>query len=129
MTTSSVARGVKGTIVAAVAACACYGLWKALRGWAENASRAGQGAMGAGWLESAVAGLVGLLSMPLLLWAGMRVLGERGVHLLVPGDLAAWWFLGGRAVEDAHGTAATALLLGLFALLGGLLSLVRTTGD
>jgi hypothetical protein len=115
-------RAAKGTLVSAVAAGVCHWIWSSLRQWAEDASEAGQGAMGAGWLQSALAGFVGLLSMPLLLWAGMRLLGERGNHLLVLAGVVAWWVLGGHVVEGDSGTAVTALFLALFAVLGGLLS-------
>ncbi|MEU7056896.1 hypothetical protein [Streptomyces sp. NPDC046197] len=123
MTKSRTVRGAKGTLVSAVSAGVCYWIWTGLRQWAQDASASGQGAMGAGWFESLLAGFAGLLSMPLLLWAGMRLLGERGNHLLVLGGVVAWWLIGGHVVEDSAGDTATALFLALFAVFGGVLSL------
>lgn len=121
-----IVRCVKGVLVSALAAVVCYWMWNSLLQWADDSAAADESAMGAGWLESLLAGLMGLLSMPLLLWAGMRLLGERGNHLLVLAGVAAWWLIGGHVVEDAGvGGTATALFLALFAVLGGLLSLVE----
>lgn len=121
----NVARWAKGILVSEVAVDGCYLTWGRLHEWAQDASIAGQGAMGAGWIEGLLALFVGLLSMPLLLWAGMRLLGERGNHMLVLGGVAAWWLIGGHVVEGAVGGMATALFLALFAVIGGLLSLVE----
>lgn len=128
MTKGRAVRWGKGTLVSAVAAGVCYWIWDSLRAWAQDASAAGQGAMGAGWFEGLLAGFIGLLSMPVLLWAGMRLLGERGNHLLVLGGVVVWWLIGGHVVEDAVGSAATALFLALYAVAGGLLSLAEIPG-
>jgi hypothetical protein len=124
--TRAAVRGVKGTVVSALAAVACYWMWTSLREWSDDVSRASGDAMGAGWLETLLAGIVGLLSMPVLLWAGMRLLRERGNHLLVAGGFVAWWIIGGDVVEKGDVSAtAMALRLALFAGIGGLLSLVE----
>lgn len=126
MTKTRAVRAVKGTLVSALAAVVCHWMWTSLREWSDDVSRASGDAMGAGWLESLLAGLLGLLSMPVLLWAGMRLLREHGNHLLVVAGFAAWWLIGGHVVEDGNvGDTATALYLALFAGLGGLLSLAE----
>jgi xanthine/CO dehydrogenase XdhC/CoxF family maturation factor len=53
----------------------------------------------------------------------MRLVRERGNHLLVLGGGLMWPFIGGHVIEDAVvGRAETAFSCALFALLGGLLS-------
>ncbi|MGW5348983.1 hypothetical protein ACWERV_00505 [Streptomyces sp. NPDC004031] len=118
-----VVRGTKGTLVSAAAATADYTVWHRLVEWSDDVSAAASGAMGAGWSEALLALAVGLTSMPVLLWAGMRLLGERGNHLLILAGTPLWWLIGARAVGNSPGPAATVLLLTLFTLLAGLLSL------
>ncbi|KUO21893.1 hypothetical protein [Streptomyces dysideae] len=128
MTGSRTTRWAKGTLVSAVAAVVCHAGWERLREWAGDVAAADPGAVGAGWPEGMPASATGLVAMPVLLWAGMRLLGERGNHLLVPAGVTAWWFIGGHAVEDvAVGVTCTTLLLTLFALLGGALSMAELT--
>ncbi|MEU8673372.1 hypothetical protein [Streptomyces sp. NPDC048560] len=120
------ARGVKGTVAAAVAATVCYLVWSGGRAWASDARAADPDAFLAGSVESVLALIAGVAFMPVLLWAGMRVMRERGNHLLVLVGTAVWFFLGGHVVEDTVDGAGTVLFLALFAVLGGLLALVRT---
>lgn len=101
-----------------------------LQEWAFGVAAADQDALFAGgFLELLFAGVAGVMSMPLLLWAGMRVLRERGNHLLVMVGAVTWIFLGGHVVEDDVGVGATAGFLALFAALGSLLAGVRTDGE
>ncbi len=79
--------------------------------------------MGAGWLEGLLATLDGAMSMPVLLWVGMRLLGERDNYLLVLGGVPSWWLIGGHVVEGAASRLDTGLFLILFVSLGGLFSL------
>lgn len=128
MTKSRTTRWAKGTLVSAVAAVVCRAGWERLREWSSDVAAADPGAMGAGWLEAMLASVAGLVAMPVLLWIGMRLLGERGNHLLVLAGVLAWWLIGGHVVENASvGATATALLLTLFALLGGALSVAELT--
>ncbi len=124
------ARWVKGVAVSAVSAVVCYGIWTSCREWAFGAAAADPDALfGGGFLELLLAGFAGVMSMPLLLWAGMRVLRERGNHLLVIVATMTWIFLGGHVVEEDTGAVPTAVFLALFAAFGGLLSAVRTQGE
>ncbi|MEU9092395.1 hypothetical protein ACIOEW_33830 [Streptomyces sp. NPDC087901] len=130
MTNRRTARWVKGVAVSAVSAVGCYEIWTSCREWAFGVAAADQDALlGGGFLELLLAGVAGVLSMPLLLWAGMRVLRERGNHLLVMIGAMTWIFLGGHVVEDGVGTVPVAGFLTLFAALGGLLSWVRTQAE
>jgi hypothetical protein len=116
---------MKGAAVSAIAAAVCFSVWTSARAWAAGVSDADPNALSAGFIESLLATIVGAASMPVLLWAGMRALRERGNHPLVLAGAALWLVLGGNAVEGQVGLAATALSLTSFVLLGGLLALVQ----
>ncbi|MGW1554164.1 hypothetical protein, partial [Streptomyces sp. NPDC002346] len=120
MTKKRTARWVRGTLVSAVAAVACYGIWASLRQWAQDVSAADPDTMFAGSFELLLAGFTGVVSMPVLLWAGMRALGERRTHLFVSVGAVTWPFLGGHVVEDYVSDARTVMYLALFAGLCGL---------
>ncbi|MGW8884035.1 hypothetical protein [Streptomyces sp. NPDC055749] len=118
------ARGVKGAVVSAAAATVCYLIWSGGREWAAGVRNADPDAVFSGAIESVLALIAGVAFMPVLLWAGMRALRERGNHLLVIAGTAVWFFIGGHVVENAVDGAGMAVFLGLFAVLGGLLALV-----
>ncbi|RNG23557.1 hypothetical protein [Streptomyces botrytidirepellens] len=120
---------MKGTLVSAVAATACYWMWASLLERADEVAEANGRVMGAGWFESLLAMIAGLLSMPVLLWVGMRLLGARGNHLLVLFGTVAWLFIGGYVVDGFVSDTATAAFLALFVVLGALLSLVELPGE
>ncbi|MTE21647.1 hypothetical protein F0L17_21530 [Streptomyces sp. TRM43335] len=102
-----------------MAAVVCHRVWTSARSWAQDA-RTGDGAFLAGALESLLATAVGVVLMPVLLWAGMRLLRERGNHLLVAVGAVVWPVLGGHVVENAVGAGATVAYLALFAAVGAL---------
>ncbi|MEV0494968.1 hypothetical protein [Streptomyces atratus] len=114
---------MKGTLVSAVAAVACYEIWACLRQWAQEVSAADPDTMFAGSFELLLAGFTGVVSMPVLLWARMRALGERRNHLFVTVGAVAWPFLGGHIVEDYVSDAGTAVYLALLTGLCGLSAL------
>ena len=128
MTKKLLARWVKGTLVSAIAAYVSYTAWTHLRTWAQAASIDSHSTIGTGWVQTLVAEWTWLLALPILLWVGMRLLRERGNHALVLGGCVAWWFITDQVVEQAARTTATTgitLLLALFVLIGGLLSLLE----
>ena len=116
VTKSRTARGVKGTLVSAVAAIACYWMWASLLERADEGAQANGCVMGAGWFESLLAMIAGLLSMPVLLWVG-RACWARGNHLLVLFGTVAWLFIGGHVVDGFVSDTATAVFLALFVVL------------
>ncbi|MFE7706400.1 hypothetical protein ACFU6I_11490 [Streptomyces sp. NPDC057486] len=87
-------------------------------------SAAGPDTMFAGSFGLLLAGLTGVVSMPVLLRAGMRALGERCPHLFVSVGAVTWPFLGTHVVEDHVSDASTVMYLALFAGLCGLPVLV-----
>lgn len=127
MMTTSTSHWTKGTLVAAVAAVACYAVWAALRHWARDVDD--PGAMFAGLFDLLLAKLIGLLAMPVLLWAGMRLLGEPRNLVFLGAATVLWFFVGNRMAENSSviDVAAFVYLL-VFAGLCGLLSLA-TAGD
>ncbi|MER6146173.1 hypothetical protein ABT174_40295 [Streptomyces sparsogenes] len=122
MMKSSPSRWLKGTLVSAAAAAFCYWLWVSLDEWA---SETDTDATFSGLFESLFAGITGVVSMPVLLCAGMRVLQERGNHLLVILGAIAWFFIGGHLVDDDVSTTGTVVFLTLFTAFGTLLSSVE----
>lgn len=120
-------RGAKGVVVGAVAAVACFRSWSALDEWAEHAGSGPNSNFGTGFIESLIALAVGIVSMPVLLWAGMRLVRERNNYLLVACGGVLWPFIGGTLIDELHGVAETVLLLAVFPVLGGVLSLLGPT--
>lgn len=117
-------RWLKGVAVSGLAAAACLWIWNSARAWAQAAMDSD--ADYAGFIDSLLATLAGAVLMPVLLWAGMRALGERGNHLLVLLGTVSWLLIGGHVVEDDVSVAATVAFLGLFALLGSVLATVAS---
>ncbi|WP_280889523.1 hypothetical protein [Streptomyces sp. LBL] len=126
MAKSRNSRAAKGTIVSALAVVVCYCIWTSLLEWSDEVAQADGDSIGAGLPEGLMARVIGLLSLPVLLWVGMRSLRERGNHLLLAAGHVAGWLIGGYLVEQGGvSDTVTALCLALFAGLGGLLSLVE----
>ncbi|QXE36108.1 hypothetical protein KQY30_19565 [Streptomyces sp. GMY02] len=130
MTKTMTARWVKGVLVSAAAAAVCYWIWTSAREWAQDARAAPDSNFGTGFLEGLLAQIAGVASMPVLLWAAMRAVRERGNHLLVLGGAVAWLFIGGHIIEDAGvGSTETILYLTLFAAVGGVLAGVQPRSE
>ncbi|MFF0795046.1 hypothetical protein [Streptomyces spiralis] len=108
-----------------MAANVCYWIWMAGREWAESVREASPEAFLAGLWESGLATAAGVISMPILLWAGMRILRERANHALVMVGTVLWLFVGGHVVEDGVSIWGTAVFLTLFVILASLLALVK----
>lgn len=115
-------RWTKGGVTSAVAAVVCHRVWTSAREWAADARAAESDVFLAGALESLLATVVGVALMPVLLWAGMRALREKGNHLLVTVGAVVWLFLGGHVVENDVGAWGTVVFLALFAVVGALLA-------
>ncbi|MBC2874212.1 MULTISPECIES: hypothetical protein [Streptomyces] len=120
------ARPLKGAAVTALAVLACHTLLATGFAAARAEEHADPDYAWAGtelWLATFAVGLV--LAMPLLLWAGMRLLREKDNHLLVVGGSLAWFFAAGRYVDTLEYGAGRhvpwPLVAGVIAV-GGLLS-------
>lgn len=117
-------RSAKGVVVGAVAAVVCFWFWSALDEWATDTEIGPNSNFGSGFVEGVTANLAGIVVIPVLLWAGMRLARERNNYLLVVGCGMLWPFIGGMLIDENHGVTATVLLLVLFPVLGGVLSLL-----
>ncbi|KAK1180897.1 hypothetical protein B7755_023770 [Streptomyces sp. NBS 14/10] len=124
MLSSRLCRWIKGIVVSAAAAHATYWVWESASEWESEAQQANpDGGIGAGFIEGALASFAWLTLVPVLLWAGMRLLRERDNYLLVTMGSATWIFLGTQVAEGGASRVETELFLVAFALLGGFLSL------
>ncbi|MCC3769013.1 hypothetical protein K6I34_001048 [Streptomyces sp. UNOC14_S4] len=104
-------------------------LWTLLAAhdWAEPGpppDNFGQG-IGQAIFQTAVTGLAGMAPMPLLLWAGMRLMRERGNVLLMLFGAVIWGYIGGRAARLKMSPVETEGWLIFFAVACGLLGLTR----
>ncbi|WP_055546136.1 hypothetical protein [Streptomyces sp. NBRC 110028] len=128
MLSSRLCRWLKGVGVSAAAAHTTYRAWKSAEQWEWEAQQADpDGGIGAGFIEGALATVALVTLVPLLLWAGMRLLRERDNHLLVIMGWATWILLNTQLAESSADKVETELFFAAFALLGGFLSLFRPT--
>ncbi|MEU1801771.1 hypothetical protein [Streptomyces sp. NPDC019937] len=128
MLSSRLCRWLKGVGVSAAAAHTTYWVWESAEQWAWEAQQANpDGGIGAGFTESALAVVAVVTLVPLLLWAGMRLMRERDNHLLVTLGWAMWILLNTQMAESSASKVETELFFAAFALLGGFLSLFRPT--
>lgn len=126
MVNSKLRRAMKGVAVAAAATHVTHWVWTSAKRWESDAIAADpDGGFGAGFTEGMLAAASGIFLVPLLLWAGMRLLRERHNYALVGLGWVTWLVLGSKVFENHPGRMTAELTLAAFALLGGLLSLVH----
>ncbi|MER5302571.1 hypothetical protein ABT039_24335 [Streptomyces lasiicapitis] len=123
-------RALKGATVTALAVFVCHLILSTgfASARAEREARSDEGPdtwVGADtWLAAFVLGT--MLVMPVLLWAGMRILREKHCELLVIGGSLTWFLGAGRGVDGIDsadgGLLPVPLLVGVVAL-GALLSI------
>ncbi|UQI49728.1 hypothetical protein M1P56_35005 (plasmid) [Streptomyces sp. HU2014] len=116
---------MKAAIIGGLASHATLWALIAAHNWAKPdlpVDNFGQG-IGQAIFQTAVTGLVGMAPMPFLLWAGMRLLRERGNILLMATGSVIWGFIGGRVagLEMSFGDSEGWLIF--FAVACGLLGL------
>ncbi|MCC3766693.1 hypothetical protein [Streptomyces sp. UNOC14_S4] len=122
-----IVRCVKAAVVGALAGHAMLWTLLAVHNWAEPdqpADNFGQG-IGQAIFQTAATGLVGMAPMPVLLWAGMHLMRERGNILLMLFGAVIWGYIGGRAAQLKMSLAETEVWLAFFAVACGLLGLTR----
>ncbi|MFD0416657.1 hypothetical protein [Streptomyces sp. NPDC127108] len=126
-------RAVKGAMVTALAVLVCHVILSTglARARAEQQARPEEAWAGTGvWLATFVLSTV--LAMPLLLWAGMRIVREKHCHLLVIGGSLTWFFGAGYGVDGIDsvegGLLPVPLLLCVVAL-GALLPILTGPPD
>lgn len=120
------ARTLKGAVVISVAVLVCHLVLSMGFAAVRSSKKADPGNAWAGtdiWLITWALGLI--LAMPLLLWAGMRILNEQNNHLYVIGGSVAWLLGAGyhrSAIEFSPATHLPVPLLVAFMALGAVLS-------
>ncbi|MEU5190442.1 hypothetical protein AB0G83_25350 [Streptomyces klenkii] len=118
---------MKAAAVGALAGHVMYWALTAAHDWAAPdvpSDNFGQ-AIGRGVFQTVVTGLAGMAPMPLLLWAGMRLMRERGNVLLIAFGSVIWGYIGGRVAGLELSLADSEAWLVFFAVACGLLGLTR----
>ncbi|GAA2580888.1 MULTISPECIES: hypothetical protein [Streptomyces] len=93
-------RFVKGAVTVAVSTAACHSLMYAGFAGARESAAASEDDMWAGAFEFLLTTAASWVLMPLLLWAGMRVMGETGNTVLVALGGLVWLGLSGYFTDD-----------------------------
>ncbi|MFH8498441.1 hypothetical protein [Streptomyces coeruleorubidus] len=114
------ARFVKGGVTVAVSTAACHTLMYAGFAWARDSAAANGDEAFGGAFEFLLTTAASWVLMPLLLWAGMRVMGETGNTLLVAIGGLVWLGLSGYFIDDIDraGGHIPTLALAAYVLLG-----------
>ncbi|MFG2116993.1 hypothetical protein ACGFRB_30875 [Streptomyces sp. NPDC048718] len=119
-------RLVKGALAVAVATVACHALMSAGYAWARDSAAANGDTPLSGAFEFLFVTAASWVLMPLLLWAGMRLLRERGNTVLVVVGGLAWVGISGYCTDDIDrpGGHMPVLALVAYVLVGTLLATV-----
>ncbi len=113
-------RHVKGAVTVAASTAACHSLMYAGFAGARESAAASEDDMWAGAFEFLFTTAASWALMPLLLWAGMRVMGETGNTVLVLVGGLVWAVLSGYFTDDIDraGGHIPVLALAAYVLLG-----------
>ncbi|MGW8066666.1 hypothetical protein ACVV2G_31390 [Streptomyces ziwulingensis] len=114
------ARRAKGALTVTAATAACHTLMSAGYAWARDSTAAGGDTMLSGAFEFLLTTAASWALMPLLLWAGMRAMGEARTTVLPAGGGLAWVALSGYFIDDIDraGGHIPLLALAAYVLLG-----------
>lgn len=113
-------RFAKGAVTVAAATAACHTLMSAGFAWARDSAAESGDAMFSGGYEFLLTTAASWVLMPLLLWAGMRVMGETSNTVLVAVGGLIWLGLSGYFTDDIDraGGHIPVLALAAYVLLG-----------
>ncbi|MDQ1017534.1 hypothetical protein [Streptomyces afghaniensis] len=113
-------RHVKGAVTVTAATAACHTLMSAGFAWARDSAAESGDTMFSGAFEFLLTTAASWVLMPLLLWAGMRVMGETGNTVLVAVGGLVWLGLSGYFTDDIDraGGHIPILALAAYVLLG-----------
>ncbi|MCT9139626.1 hypothetical protein [Streptomyces violarus] len=122
-------RFVKGAVTVVAATAACHALMSAGFAAARESADASDDEPFAGAFEFILTTAASWALMPLLLWAGMRVMGETGNAVLVAVGGLVWLGLSGYFTDDIDraGGHIPVLALVVYVLLGTALAGVGTS--
>lgn len=113
-------RHAKGALTVVVAAAACHTFMSAGYAWVRDSRATDEHTMFTGAFEFLLTTAASWTLMPLLLWAGMRMMGETGNAVLVLVGGLAWAVLSGYYIDDIEtaGGHIPPLALAAYVLLG-----------
>ncbi|GLF93070.1 hypothetical protein [Streptomyces yaizuensis] len=121
-------RPARGALVTAAATAVCHSVLSLGYAWARAADADSGGAAFGGIVEFGATTLTSWALMPLLLWAGMRLLREHGTVLLTVVGALAWFLLSGYFMDDVDsaGGHVPPAALAAYVLLGAALAVPGT---
>ena len=97
-------RHAKGALTVVAATAACHAVMSGGYAWARDSATASGDTMFSGAFEFLFTTAASWTLMPLLLWAGMRVMGETGNAVLVLVGGLVWAGLSGYCIDDIDST-------------------------
>lgn len=117
-------RHTKGALTATAATATCHTLMSVGYGWVRDSRATDEHTVFTGAFEFLLTTAVSWALMPLMLWAGMRVMGETGNALLVLVGGLVWAGLSGYYIDDIDfpGGHIPVLALAAYVLLGAALA-------
>ncbi|CAL9450121.1 hypothetical protein [Streptomyces sp. enrichment culture] len=93
-------RIAKGAVTVIAATAVCHSLMSAGYAWASDSRATDEATIGSGAFEFLLTTAASWTLMPLLLWVGMRVMGEAGNAVLVLVGGLVWAGLSGYYIDD-----------------------------
>ncbi|MEG3631023.1 hypothetical protein [Streptomyces poriticola] len=113
-------RHAKGALTAAAATAACHTLMSAGYAWSRDSAAASGETIFSGAFEFLLATAASWALMPVLLWAGMRMMRETGNLVLVLVGGLVWAGISGYFIDDISfaGGHMPVLALAAYVLLG-----------
>ncbi|MFF8633522.1 hypothetical protein ACF052_04795 [Streptomyces pilosus] len=93
-------RHAKGALTAVLATAVCHTLMYAGYAWARDSATASGDTLFSGAFEFFLTSVTSWALMPVLLWAGMRLLGETGNTMFVFGGGLVWAGASGYFIDD-----------------------------
>ncbi|MEV6960679.1 hypothetical protein AB0M97_16060 [Streptomyces sp. NPDC051207] len=113
-------RHAKGALTVAAATAACHTLMSVGYTWARDSRATDEHTMFSGAFEFLLTTTAAWTLMPLLLWAGMRIMGETGNAALVLVGGLVWAGLSGYYIDDIDfpGGHIPVMALAAYVLLG-----------
>ncbi|MER6148022.1 hypothetical protein [Streptomyces hirsutus] len=108
-------RHAKGALTVVAATAACHALMSAGYAWARDTAAASGDTIFSGAFEFLLTTAASWALMPLLLWVGMRVMGETGNAVLVLVGGLVWVGVSGYFIDDIDFAGGRIPLLALAA--------------
>ncbi|MEW1604066.1 hypothetical protein [Streptomyces sp. NPDC093808] len=113
-------RIAKGAVTVIAATVVCHSLMSAGYAWVSDSTATDEATIFSGFFEFLLTTVASWTLMPLLLWAGMRLMGETGNVVLVLVGGLVWAGLSGYSIDDIDraGGHMPVMALAAYVLLG-----------